>query len=146
MVPDAELTELAHGIVGPDVECFRMSSRTTVVPEEGTRPEIPIYKPVSWVVVQGEIDFDRLEELCRAAWTRLELPRVLLQLHENQQPRCDYVVGMRIVESAAAKEARPVRFEPVALMEMSRRIAGHSGASRVAYDISHKPPATIEFE
>jgi GMP synthase PP-ATPase subunit len=53
---------------------------------------------------------------------------------------------MRIVESVAAKEASPVHLEHAALLEMGKRIAGHTGAVRVAYDISHKPPATIEFE
>jgi GMP synthase (glutamine-hydrolysing) len=146
MAPDAELTELARGILGTDVDCFRMGSRTTVVPEAGTRPEIPIYRPVSWVTARGEVDYEKLDELCREAWNRLELPRILLQLHENPDSRCDYVVGIRVVESAAAKEAKPVRFEQTALVEMSRRIADHSGAARVAYDISHKPPATIEYE
>jgi len=146
MEPDAELTELANGILGTDTECFRMSSRTTVVPEEGTRPEIPIYKPVSWVKVTGDVDYDKLDELCQEAWKQLELPRLLLQLFENPEPKTDFVVGIRVIESAAAKEAKPVRFAQASLLEMGRRVAEHSGASRAAYDISHKPPATIEFE
>jgi GMP synthase (glutamine-hydrolysing) len=146
MEPDAELTELANGILGTDTECFRMSSRTTVVPEEGTRPEVPIYKPVSWVKVQGEIDYDKLDELCSEAWKQLELPRILLQLYENPESRTDLVVGIRAVESAAAKEARPVRFEQASLLEMGKQVAAHSGASMAAYDISYKPPATIEYE
>ncbi|TET33995.1 MAG: hypothetical protein E3J72_15495 [Planctomycetota bacterium] len=146
MEPDAELTKLANGILGTDTACFRMSSRTTVVPEEGTRPEIPIYKPVSWVTVKGEIDYDKLDELCQEAWKQLELPRILLQLYENPESENNYVVGIRVVESAAAKEARPVRFEQASLLEMGKQIAGHSGATKVAYDISHKPPATIEYE
>jgi GMP synthase (glutamine-hydrolysing) len=146
MEPDVELTELGNGILETDTECFRMSSRTTVVPEEGTRPEIPIYKPVSWVKVVGEVDYDKLDELCRQAWKQLELPRILFQLYENPEPKTDFVVGIRVVESAAAKEARPVRFDQVSLLEMGKQVAEHSGASRVAYDISRKPPATIEYE
>lgn len=146
MEPDAELTRLANSILGTDTACFRMSSRTTVVPEAGTRPEIPIYKPVSWVRVAGDPDHDKLDELCREAWRQLELPRILLELYENPAPGTDLVAGMRVVESAAAKEARPVRFDPASLMEMGKKVAEHCGASRVAYDISHKPPATIEFE
>jgi GMP synthase (glutamine-hydrolysing) len=146
MEPDAELTKLANGILGTDTECFRMSSRTTVVPEEGTRPEIPIYRPVSWVKVMGQPDYDKLDELCREAWKQLELPRILLQLYDNPESKTGFVVGIRVVESAAAKEARPVRFEQSSLLEMGKRVAEHSGASRAAYDISHKPPATIEYE
>jgi GMP synthase PP-ATPase subunit len=53
---------------------------------------------------------------------------------------------MRAVESAAAKLACPVRIDEAALFEIGKKIAAHTGASRVAYDISIKPPATIEFE
>jgi GMP synthase PP-ATPase subunit len=53
---------------------------------------------------------------------------------------------MRAIESAAAKLARPVRIDQTALLDMGRRIAAHTGAPRVAYDVSIKPPATIEFE
>jgi hypothetical protein len=146
MEPDVELTKLANGILGTDTECFQMSSRTTVVPEEGTRPEIPIYRPVSWVKGMGKLDYDKLDELCQAAWKQLELPRILLQLYDNPESKTDFVVGIRVVESAAAKEARPVRFEQSSLLEMGQRVAEHSGATRAAYDISHKPPATIEYE
>jgi len=146
MEPDPSLAELASSILGANAECFRMDSQTTVVPEEGTRPEIPIYKPVSWIKVEDDINYDRLSALCVEAWSKLELPRILLELCGNDAPRTRYIVGMRAVESAAAKLARPVRIEQTALLEIGRKIAAHTGASRVAYDISIKPPATIEFE
>jgi GMP synthase PP-ATPase subunit len=94
----------------------------------------------------GKLDYDKLDELCQEAWKQLELPRILFQLYDNPEPKTDLVVGIRVVESAAAKEARPVRFEQSSLLEMGKRVAEHSGASRAAYDISHKPPATIEYE
>jgi len=146
MEPDPDLADLARSALAADAECFKMASGTTVVPEEGTRPEIPIYKPVSWIKVQGDIDYDKLSELCAEAWSKLELPRILLELCTNDEPRTRYVVGMRAVESAAAKLARPVRIDQAALFEMGGKIAAHTGASKVAYDISIKPPATIEFE
>ena len=144
--PDPALADLARGTLGANAECFKMASRTTVVPEEGTRPEIPIYKPVSWMKVDGDIDYDKLNALCVAAWSELGLPRILLELCEHDAPTTRYVVGMRAVESAAAKLASPVRIDEAALLEIGKRIAAHTGASRVAYDISIKPPATIEFE
>ena len=146
MEPDPALTDLARNTLGVNAECFKMDSRTTVVPEEGTRPEIPIYKPVSWIKVHGDIDYDKLNALCVEAWRKLELPRILLELCTNDAPKTRYVVGMRAVESAAAKLARPVRIDEVALIEIGKKIAAYTGASRVAYDISTKPPATIEFE
>ena len=146
MEPDSALTDMACSILGTNAECFRMASQTTVVPEEGTRPEIPIYKPVSWVKVDGDIDYDKLNTLSVEAWNKLQLPRILLELCVNDAPTTRYVVGMRAVESAAAKLACPVRIDQAALFEMGKRIAAHTGAPRVAYDISIKPPATIEFE
>ena len=146
MEPDPNLADLARGTLGANAECFKMDSQTTVVPEEGTRPEIPIYKPVSWIKVDGDIDYDKLNALCVEAWSKLELPRILLELCANDAPKTRYVVGMRAVESAAAKLARPVRIDEAALLEIGKKIAEHTGASRVAYDISIKPPATIEFE
>jgi len=146
MEPDPALADLAGSILGVNVECFKMASQTTVVPEEGTRPEIPIYKPVSWIKVDGNIDYDKLNTLCVEAWSKLELPRILLELCANDAPKTRYVVGMRAVESAAAKLACPVRIDEAALLEIGKKIAAHTGASRVAYDISIKPPATIEFE
>lgn len=146
MEPDSALAELASSTLGMNAECFKMDSQTTVVPEEGTRPDIPIYKPVSWIKLDGDIDYDKLNMLCVEAWSSLELPRILLELCENDAPKTRYVVGMRAVESAAAKLASPVRFDETALLEIGKKIAAHTGAPRVAYDISIKPPATIEFE
>jgi GMP synthase (glutamine-hydrolysing) len=146
MEPDPALADLARSTLGANAECFRMDSRTTVVPEEGTRPETPIYKPVSWIKVDGHMDYDKLNALCVEAWRKLELPRILLELCENDAPKTRYVVGMRAIESAAAKLASPVRIDEAALLAIGRKIAAHTGASRVAYDISIKPPATIEFE
>jgi GMP synthase (glutamine-hydrolysing) len=146
MEPDPALTNMACSILGANAECFRMTSQTTVVPEEGTRPEIPIYKPVSWVKLDGDIDYDKLNTLCIEAWNKLQLPRILLELCVNDAPKTKCVVGMRAVESAAAKLARPVRIEQTALLGIGKRVAAHTGAPRVAYDVSIKPPATIEFE
>jgi len=146
MAPDPALEDLARGILGTNAACFKMDSRTTVVPEAGTRPEIPIYKPVSWIKVDGDIDYDKLNALCVEAWHKLALPRILLELCANDAPKTGSVVGMRAVESAAAKLAQPVRIDQAALLEIGRKIAAHTGAARVAYDISIKPPATIEFE
>ncbi len=146
MEPDPALTDMACSILGPNAECFKMTSRTTVVPEEGTRPEVPIYKPVSWARVDRDVDYDKLSTLCSEAWNTLQLPRILLELCVNDTPKTQYVVGMRAVESAAAKLARPVRIDQTALLDIGRRVAAYTGASRVAYDVSIKPPATIEFE
>jgi GMP synthase (glutamine-hydrolysing) len=146
MEPDPMMKELADRMLGCQTECFRMSNMTTVVPEEGKRPEKPIYKPVSWIIVRGGIDYERLEELSRKAWEQLELPRILVQLFENPSPRTRLLAGIKAVESEAAARSMPIRFDQEKLVEMARKVGEHTGAARVAYDVSIKPPATIEFE
>ena len=61
--------------------------------------------------------------------------------------RYDYVIALRAVETVDFMTARWARL-PYEFLELcSRRIINEvAGISRVTYDISSKPPATIEWE
>jgi GMP synthase (glutamine-hydrolysing) len=61
--------------------------------------------------------------------------------------RYEYVISLRAVETVDFMTARFAHL-PFEFLEMvSRRIINEvKGISRVAYDISGKPPATIEWE
>jgi GMP synthase (glutamine-hydrolysing) len=61
--------------------------------------------------------------------------------------RYDYVIALRAVETIDFMTARWSRLPYEFLELVSRRIINEvPGISRVTYDISSKPPATIEWE
>jgi GMP synthase (glutamine-hydrolysing) len=59
----------------------------------------------------------------------------------------DYLCALRIVESIDAMTANFAKLDWALLEKISTRIINEvRGINRVVYDISNKPPATIEYE
>lgn len=58
-----------------------------------------------------------------------------------------WVVAVRSVESRDGMTARAQQVDWETLQRLQSRItAKHDAVARVVYDITHKPPATIEYE
>jgi len=129
---------------GRKVRCFKMRAMTTYILKKEKRPENPLYANVLWV--KSEDPSASLEELLPVRTKLFEqfgYPRILLEFCEFSG---DFPAAIRVVESPDAVTADPMKIDPDALLSFSKTIAEKSGASRVAYDLSCKPPATIEFE
>jgi len=67
---------------------------------------------------------------------------VYLQVSEGSG---GYPVGIKVVESDDVRIAAPMDIPAGYLVEMGKRICREAGAGAVAYDISRRPPATIEL-
>ena len=100
-----------------------------------------------------EADAIFIEELHRAEWYDKvsQAFAVFLPVKSvgvvGDARRHSYVIALRAVETLDFMTAKWARLDPALLELVSNRIMNEiTGVSRVAYDISSKPPATIEWE
>jgi len=141
----------------------RRVGRQLGLPEELVARE-PFPGPGLAVRILGEVTPDRAE-LLRAAdavvrevlaaspegkrlWQGFA---VLLPIHtvgvQGDERTYDRVIAVRAVESVDGMTADWARLSPDTLEQIGRRVTNEvRGVNRVVYDISSKPPATIEWE
>ncbi len=141
----------------------REVGRRLGLPERAIRRH-PFPGPGLAVRILGEVTRERLERLRRADAIVVEEIRraglydslwqafaVLLPVHTvgvmGDERTYENVVAVRCVTSQDAMTADWARMPPEVLATISNRIINEvKGINRVVYDISSKPPATIEWE
>ncbi|MBO3839942.1 MAG: ATP-binding protein [Thermoproteota archaeon] len=158
------LEKYGFKIVEPLKELYKNQVRL-VAKELGLPDEIvnrrPFPGPGLSIRILGEIDEEKLsiiksatlivdEELadieCFQAFPVL-LEGKATGVGEDSSRKYGYIIALRIVESDDAMSAKYVKLDWHRLEKLRNRILKEvHGVTRVLYDITDKPPATIEFE
>ncbi len=129
-------------------------------------PESIVYRqpfpgPGLGVRVIGEITFEKLEILREADYIyRTEIENAKLDIWQyfailtgmksvgikDGKRSYDYIIALRAVLSKDAMTATAARIPYEVLESVVQKITKINGVNRVVYDITGKPPATIEWE
>ena len=142
MEKDDPLTSVASEVLGGPCEAFKMADNAMWIDASVASQQRRLYAPVVWV--KGPpADPDALKNLSEAVYKSSSLPRVLFEVYDSG--KSGYRSGIKIVESRDVTTAWPMPIEFDVLKNMGRAICENAGASAAAYDISVRPPATIEL-
>lgn len=128
--------------LGLNAEAFSLRNKATGVKEEGGEKQ-RVYAPV--ILLRGDIGQEMVYHLGNKIPERFDASRVLFQL-SSSEPNGDWIVGMRIVDSEDAITAEPLKVPFPELEEAAEKIIRETDTGIVGFDVSQKPPATIEYE
>ncbi len=128
--------------LGLEAEAFSLKNKATgVVEEDGEKQRV--YAPV--ILLRGNLEQEIVYYLGKQIPKRFEASRVLFQLASSGDDK-DWIVGLRIVDSEDAITAEPLKLPFDDLEVVGEKIVEVTDTSIVGYDVSPKPPATIEYE
>ncbi len=136
------LSRCARDVVGGDAACFQMRTAAMWVDAGVTAQRGKLYAPILWVKGPAA-NHARLMELYDTLNRDSAVPRVLYEVFDSG--RDGYPAGIKVVESDDVRTARPLDLGFDALVRIGKAICDRAGAARAAYDISRRPPATIEL-
>jgi GMP synthase PP-ATPase subunit len=142
MAERPELSRCVREVVGSNGACFEMKTRAMWIDAAVEAQRGKLYAPILWVTGPA-VDHGRLTSLYEALTAESGLPRVLYEVYDSG--RDGHPASIKIVESDDVRTARPLALDFEVLERMGEAICGRAGASKVAFDISRRPPATIEL-
>jgi len=109
-----------------------------------TNEKVQILQEVDHIFISGLIDKGLYDKVWQAGAILLPVKSVGVMGDERTYEQC---VALRAVESTDGMTADWVNLPYEFLQEVSNKIINNvKGVNRVVYDISSKPPATIEWE
>ena len=109
-----------------------------------TNEKVKILQEVDSIFISGLIDNGLYDKVWQAGAILLPVKSVGVMGDERTYEQC---VALRAVESTDGMTADWVNLPYEFLQEVSNKIINNvKGVNRVVYDISSKPPATIEWE
>jgi GMP synthase (glutamine-hydrolysing) len=111
---------------------------------EITREQLEILKHADEIFIESIREFGLYDVIWQAFAVFLPIRTVGVQGDGRTH---DHVVALRAVTSSDGMTADWYPFDPKFLAHVSSRICNEvRGVNRVVYDVSSKPPATIEWE
>jgi GMP synthase (glutamine-hydrolysing) len=109
-----------------------------------TRKKVNILQEVDHIFIEGLKEWDLYDKVWQAGAMLLPVNSVGVMGDERTYEKC---VALRAVESTDGMTADWVDLPYKFLQQISNKIINRvKGVNRVVYDISSKPPATIEWE
>ncbi|MBN1900395.1 hypothetical protein JW926_03605 [Candidatus Sumerlaeota bacterium] len=142
MERDTELSEHIKGLAGKEAGCFRMKTRAMWIDPAVSSQKGKLYAPILWVIGK-KLDHENFVKLYDTLSKISGLPRALYQVYDSGEK--GYPVSIKVVESEDVRTAWHMDMDFDYLVKMGREVCEKSGASKAAFDISKRPPATIEL-
>jgi GMP synthase (glutamine-hydrolysing) len=142
MEENPEFTQSARGVVGEGASCFEMMTKGMWIDAAVDAQRSKLYAPILWVKGPA-VDYAVLTELYDTLGKASGRPRILYEVFDSGQS--GHPAGIKIVESDDVRTARPLELGFDVLVKMGEEICKRAGASRAGFDISRRPPATIEL-
>lgn len=128
--------------LGLDASALTLSNRATGVEVEGGVRKRVYASPV---LVKGDLEQEMVYAIGKRLPEKFDVSRVLYQLSGSLNYG-NWVVSIRAVDSEDAIDAEPLSIPLSELQDVADGIVGKTDTSIVAYDVTPKPPATIEYE